>query len=324
MYDGIAESMIAEPVRAARFGGEKRLGLVLIALGIAAVLLALIAGATASKRSTPTLCPGQSAVFGKWTASLAAIQPVAGQDFTALEAKVSARWREQPVSVIHPQLRQYIDLASAESGVVRLNRWNGMFSAQPLSFNRSTGCMVFDLRWHPLRNWLGYGAGLALIGLLLVLSKRLAYAASASKFAVNVTFAVIVLGIVATSYWFLHVPDLPFRKPFQGGPALIEVRNQLLNDGRASTNRWVIIADAMTRHGQYADAATVLLGAVENSGNDAEAWLALGDALYSAQGGQLSQAAVFAYDRAGRAAHSNLLPPPQSLQRRSSSSPSSP
>jgi hypothetical protein len=62
----------------------------------------------------------------------------------------------------------------------------------------------------------------------------------------------------------------------------------------------MVIADALARHGQYGDAAGVLLGAVEKDPDNAEAWLALGNALVGHAEGTLTPPALYAYRRAAR------------------------
>jgi cytochrome c-type biogenesis protein CcmH len=94
------------------------------------------------------------------------------------------------------------------------------------------------------------------------------------------------------------------------GQALVEARRQLASAGGAvAANRWVVIADALARNGQYADAAGVVLGAVENEPNNAEAWLALANNLTAHAEGNLTPAALYAYGRAGQANPQDPGPP---------------
>jgi cytochrome c-type biogenesis protein CcmH len=91
---------------------------------------------------------------------------------------------------------------------------------------------------------------------------------------------------------------------------MIEARRALSGGGQSlSDNNWVIISDALARHGQYADAADVLLGAVQKDPNNAEAWLALGNALVGHAEGTLTPAALYAYRHAAAAAPDKPGPP---------------
>ena len=93
------------------------------------------------------------------------------------------------------------------------------------------------------------------------------------------------------------------------GDALVAARQQLRDSGAQGTNSWLVIGDAMARNGQYADAAGVLLGAVEQNPKDTEGWLALGNALVSHSEGALTPAALYAYQRAATAQPAHPGPP---------------
>jgi cytochrome c-type biogenesis protein CcmH len=101
------------------------------------------------------------------------------------------------------------------------------------------------------------------------------------------------------------MPGSP-RQPTEGdmgNPALlVETRQALAGGGAVSANRWIVIADALVRNGRFGDAAEILRGAVAENPRDADAWLALGNALVGHAAGQLTPAAIMAYDRAQAAA----------------------
>lgn len=79
--------------------------------------------------------------------------------------------------------------------------------------------------------------------------------------------------------------------------------------GTGGGDNWTVIADALARHGQYADAASVLLGAVEKKPDDGDAWLAMANALVGHAEGTLSPAALYAFRRASQAAPDHPGPP---------------
>ena len=91
--------------------------------------------------------------------------------------------------------------------------------------------------------------------------------------------------------------------------AIIAARDLLDESDIARTNQWIVIADAMARRGQYASAAEVLLGAVDDDPKNAQAWLALGNALVAHADGLLTPAALHAYSHAERAAPESPGPP---------------
>lgn len=104
-------------------------------------------------------------------------------------------------------------------------------------------------------------------------------------------------------------PKEPAEKISGDPAALVAARKSLDGKDKPLDNNWVVIADALARHGQYADAAGVLLGAVDKDPKDADAWLALANALVGHAEGTLSPAALYAYRHAAEAAPSHPGPP---------------
>lgn len=91
--------------------------------------------------------------------------------------------------------------------------------------------------------------------------------------------------------------------------ASIAVRGLLDESDIPPSNQWIVIADAMTRNGQHADAAKMLLGALDTNPKDAQAWLALGNALVAHTDGLLTPASLHAYQRAASASPDSPGPP---------------
>lgn len=77
---------------------------------------------------------------------------------------------------------------------------------------------------------------------------------------------------------------------------------QKLAEGSDLGNKHIVVADALARNGRFGDAAEVLRGAVDRDPANAEAWLAMGNALVAHAEGTVSPAAITAYGRAARAA----------------------
>ncbi|WP_395327051.1 cytochrome C biosynthesis protein [Novosphingobium sp. BL-8H] len=104
------------------------------------------------------------------------------------------------------------------------------------------------------------------------------------------------------------------------GEFFAQARATFSESGIPPSDRWVVIADGLARHGEYADAAEVLRGTVENEpaepSNDpdirayrSDAWLSLGNALVAHAEGQLTPAAAYAYRRAERSDPTAAGPP---------------
>lgn len=97
------------------------------------------------------------------------------------------------------------------------------------------------------------------------------------------------------------IPGAPTPSTIDRGDAawaLVDERKSMIGDDARSRNDKLIVADAFARRGQYADAAGILRVAVADNPRDAEAWLALGNALVEHTGGALTQPALLAYRRA--------------------------
>jgi len=86
------------------------------------------------------------------------------------------------------------------------------------------------------------------------------------------------------------------------GANLVDLRRAVLPDDLRSHHNAIVTADALTRHDEYADAATMLLGATRANPNDGEAWLALGNVLVAQAHGAMTPASSLAYRRAEAAA----------------------
>jgi cytochrome c-type biogenesis protein CcmH len=104
-------------------------------------------------------------------------------------------------------------------------------------------------------------------------------------------------------------PKAPAEKISGDPEALVAARKSFDGKAMPANGNWVMVADAYARHGQYADAAGILRGAVDKDPKDADAWLALANALVGHAEGTLSPAALYAYRHAADAAPSHPGPP---------------
>lgn len=123
--------------------------------------------------------------------------------------------------------------------------------------------------------------------------------------------AALMFGL--TGYALQGSPDLPAapkeRVPEanESNSAMIEARRDLFGRNQPPANL-VVTADAFSRSGRFSDAAKLLRGAIERNPRDAEAWVALGNALVEHADGNPTPAAMFAYSRADQAAPGHPAP----------------
>jgi cytochrome c-type biogenesis protein CcmH len=72
---------------------------------------------------------------------------------------------------------------------------------------------------------------------------------------------------------------------------------------------WMILADGLSRQGQYGAAAEVLGKAVKDNPKDADLWVAFGNALVTHSDGVITPAAQFAFQKAANIAPDHPGPP---------------
>lgn len=104
-------------------------------------------------------------------------------------------------------------------------------------------------------------------------------------------------------------PKAPRQNISKDPAALVEARGKIAGAESVPSNNWIVVADALARNGQYANAASILLAAVEEDPDDGDAWLAMANALVSHADGFLTPAASFAFNRAAEAEPDHPGPP---------------
>ncbi|MFC0205422.1 tetratricopeptide repeat protein [Novosphingobium soli] len=140
------------------------------------------------------------------------------------------------------------------------------------------------------------------LGLALLVLAVLVFALKVPRGAREAVASALLLGIAG--YVTQGSPGLAGapkegREAISSDPtAMVEARAKVTNSGIPPNNRWVVIADGLARNGQFADAAEVLRGAVETNPKNAEAWLAMANALVAHAENTLTPASLYAYRRA--------------------------
>ncbi|HKX78049.1 MAG TPA: cytochrome C biosynthesis protein [Novosphingobium sp.] len=122
----------------------------------------------------------------------------------------------------------------------------------------------------------------------------------------------LALGVAGYA-WQAH-PGLPgapkaASQDVTSDPAALVDARRGLSDGAVPKSSWVVVADGLARNGQFANAAGVLLGEVEDNPKNADAWLAMANTLVAHADGLPTPAALYAYRRAREAAPESPGPP---------------
>ena len=127
--------------------------------------------------------------------------------------------------------------------------------------------------------------------------------------------AALLLGLAGFAYQARPAqpgsPKDAVQESDRSGEMLVAARKALASETAMPNqpNQWMVIADALTRNGQYGDSAGVVLGAVERDPRNADAWLSLANNLVAHAEGNMTPAAQYAYRRAAEANPQHPGPP---------------
>ena len=95
-------------------------------------------------------------------------------------------------------------------------------------------------------------------------------------------------------------PKAMMSETVQSGEELVAARRALFETGRQPPH-YLVTSDAFARQGKYDRAAGMLRRAVNDNPGDAEAWLALANALVEHAKGQVTPPALYAFEQAQQA-----------------------
>ncbi|WP_187336842.1 heme lyase CcmF/NrfE family subunit [Novosphingopyxis iocasae] len=144
-------------------------GMVLAHLGVAVAVVGMASESGFTQERLAAVRYGEELEVGGWKVQLLGLDPVAGPNWTAIEARVLAkkgdgRW------ILHPQSRSYSSPVMQTNEAALLSRWNGQLYAT-LGAQDEQGRWQLRLWWKPFVSliWLGgvliaLGGALALIG----------------------------------------------------------------------------------------------------------------------------------------------------------------
>lgn len=128
------------------------------------------------------------------------------------------------------------------------------------------------------------------------------------------TSLLAALGFGLAGYALQASPDLP-AAPKSAEAAqeqqdfdIVAARREFVARGDWSDSPFLVTSDAMARRGRYEEAARMLAGVTRENPRDFEVWLAQGIALTEHADGYLTQAALYAYQRAATIKPESLAP----------------
>ena len=115
--------------------------------------------------------PGDVQQVGPYTITLKAIDPVAGPNWTALEATLAASYEGAEPIILHPQARTFSNPPGNRTESALSTRWNGQLYLV-LGEEAADGRWQMRLWWKPFAPLIWYGGLLIALGGLLALIGR--------------------------------------------------------------------------------------------------------------------------------------------------------
>ena len=126
-----------------------------------------------TKERLAALAPGEETTVGPWAVTLDQIAPAAGANWTAMEARLSARRETGDPIVLTPQHRTFWAPPQQTAESVLATRWNGQLYAVIGNQAGATGAgperWQVRLWWKPFVTWIWYGGVLIALGGALAL-----------------------------------------------------------------------------------------------------------------------------------------------------------
>ncbi|ANU08052.1 heme lyase CcmF/NrfE family subunit [Paraurantiacibacter namhicola] len=146
-------------------------GMVIAHFGVAVSLFGMAADTAFQQERLVALAPGSQAQVGPWSVELDGVVPVAGPNWTAIEGRIRASYRDGPPRDVAPQQRSFWQPVQETSEVALLTRWNGQLY---VAIGQQAEGDRWQLRlwWKPFVTWIWYGGLLIALGGVLALIGR--------------------------------------------------------------------------------------------------------------------------------------------------------
>jgi cytochrome c-type biogenesis protein CcmF len=146
-------------------------GMVVAHFGIAVALVGMAANGAFTTERLAIAKPGDILTVGPWQVELATVMPVAGKNWTAVEAELLAS-RGSGVITLEPQSRYYSDPPTQTSESAIRSFWNGQLYTV-LGRQDGSGAWQLRLWWKPFVTLIWGGGALIAIGGALAMLGRL-------------------------------------------------------------------------------------------------------------------------------------------------------
>ena len=148
-------------------------GMVIAHFGVAVALFGIACDSAYSTERLVAARVGETVAVGPWQITLVSIEPVAGPNWTALEARMAARYEGGSPRELRPQARSFWAPPQQTTESALATRWNGQLYTV-LGEQAADGRWQLRLWWKPFVTMIWYGGVLIALGGLLALLGRVA------------------------------------------------------------------------------------------------------------------------------------------------------
>lgn len=155
-------------------------GMIIAHFGIAVALVGMASETSFTEEKLVAATPGDEILVNDWKIKFEAIEPVAGPNWTALEARVTAQYGDEMIHEIAPQNRMFASAQMQTSEAALLTRWNGQLYVV-LGDSDEQGRWQLRIWWKPFVTLIWYGGVLIALGGLLAMIGRLRRASRQKK-----------------------------------------------------------------------------------------------------------------------------------------------
>ena len=148
-------------------------GMVTAHFGIAVALFGMACDSAYSTEKLVAANVGETVAVGPWLVALSRIEPVAGPNWTALQATLNASYAGGAPTALNPQSRSFWTPPQQTNESAILTRWNGQLYTV-LGEQTEQGRWQLRLWWKPFVAFIWLGGSLVALGGLLALLGRVA------------------------------------------------------------------------------------------------------------------------------------------------------
>jgi cytochrome c-type biogenesis protein CcmF len=146
-------------------------GMVLAHLGVAVSLFGMACESAFTKERLAAVALGGSDRVGDFTFTLESVTPVAGPNWTALEARLVVREEGSEPVILTPQARHFWSPPQSTSESALLTRWNGQLYAV-IGNQAEDGRWQLRVWWKPFVTFIWYGGIMIALGGVLAIAGR--------------------------------------------------------------------------------------------------------------------------------------------------------